>query len=277
MERIKPHIIIFAIISVAIFVACEEIINIDLNTATPRLTVTAIITDQPGPYLVELSKTESFFSSNDSFPRVRNAIVIISDNTGNSEILTESSPGTYKTSTLSGVGGRTYHLKISSEGVTYEAFSYLPFSIKLDSIVSQKITTNGPHSKESNNSYYIQCFFNDPAGTANFYRIESAVANTDTLASYYQIYSDEVTDGQRIIYPLQRPTFNLGDTATVELYHINPTNYDYYKTANNILRNKKGPMAAASAPQANPLTNISGGALGYFGTYAVSKKKVVVK
>ena len=257
--------------------ACEEIITIDLNTASPRLTVTAIVTDQPGPYIVNLSKTESYFSSNDSFPPVRNATVTISDDAGNSDILQESVPGTYKTSTLRGVSGRTYHLKIVAEGLTYEAFSYLPDPVILDSVVSQKITAAGPHKKESNESYYLKCFFNDPPGSTDFYRIETVVAGTDTLASYYQIYSDEVTDGQKIAYPLQRPTFNPGDIATVELYHINTVNYDYYKTANNILRNKKGPMASASAPQANPLTNISGGALGYFGTFAVSMQTVVVK
>jgi len=277
MKIIKPHIIILAIVSTITMLACEEIITIDLNTASPRLTVTAIVTDQPGPYYVSLSKTESYFSSNDSFPPVRNATVTMSDDAGNSDILQESVPGTYKTSTLHGVGGRTYHLKIVAEGLTYEAFSYLPYPVKLDSVVSQKITTTGPHKKESNEGFYIKCFFNDPPGSADFYRIESVVANTDTLASYYQIYSDEVTDGQKIAYPLQRPTFNLGDIAEVELYHINAANYDYYKTANNILRNKKGPMASASAPQANPLTNISGGALGYFGTFAVSKQTVVVK
>lgn len=277
MHIAKQHIVILTIISMIALTACEEIITPDLITASPRLTVTAIVTDQPGPYYVNLSKTESYFSSNDSFPAVSNATVSISDDAGNADILQESDPGTYRTSTLRGVSGRTYHLKIVAEGLTYEAFSYLPYPVKLDSVVSQKITTTGPHKKESNESYYIKCFFDDPVESTDFYRIETIVASTDTLASYYQIYSDEVTNGQRIAYPLQRPTFSLGDIATVELYHINTVNYDYYKTANNILRNKKGPMASASAPQANPLTNISGGAMGYFGTYAVSKKTVVVK
>ena len=273
----KIQIIVVAIISIVALSACEEVITIDLNTAAPRLAVTAILTDKAEPYFVKLSKTESFFSSNDSFPPVRNALVTISDNAGNSELLKETFPGFYKTATLQGVSGRTYHLTIVTEGNTYEATSYLPYPVKLDSVVSQKITATGPGSKESKNKYYVRCFFNDPAGSVDFYRIESVVANTDTLASYYQIYSDEVTDGQKIEYSVLRPTFNIGDTAIVELYHINPANYDYFKTANNILRNKKGPMASASAPQANPLSNISGGAVGYFGTFAVSRKRIVVK
>jgi hypothetical protein len=277
MKILKPNIILLVIISTSILLACEEIISIDLNTASPRLTVTAIVTDQTGPYFVNLSKTESFFNSNDSFPKVQNAVVTISDDAGNSDILSETVPGTYRTSTLRGVSGRTYHLKIVAEGLSYEAFSYLPYPVELVSVLPQKITSSGPHNKEGSDTYYLKCFFDDPAGDADFYRIESVVANTDTLASYYQIYSDEVTDGQRIAYPLQRPTFKPGDTATVELFHINTTNYDYFKTANNILRNKKGPMASASAPQANPLTNISGGALGYFGTFAVTRKTVVVQ
>ena len=268
------HTILVILISITL-ISCEQVISIDLNTASPRLTVTAIVTDQPGPYSVVLSKTESYFSSNDLFPAVRNAVVTISDDAGNSEILPETLPGTYQTTMLQGTSGRTYHLKIIAENQSYEAYSYLPYPVKLDSVISQKVTSGG--HKESSNSYYLKCFFDDPAGNVDFYRVESTVANTDTLASVYQIYSDQVTDGQRIIFPLQRPTFNLGDTAVVELYHINPTNYDYFKTANDILRNKKGPMAAASAPQANPLTNISGGAMGYFGTFAVSRKKVIIK
>jgi hypothetical protein len=277
MNKSKLHIIIVAVISIFATSACEEVIDIDLNTASPRLTVTAIVTDKPGPYFVTLSKTESYFSSNDSFPAVRNAVVTISDDAGNSELLHESIPGTYKTTTFQGVSGRTYHLRIESEGKTYEASSFLPFPVQMDSVITQKISATGPGSKEGKNKFYVKCKFTDPLGNVNFYRIETVLANTDTLATFYQIYSDEVTDGQQIEYPVQRPTFNLGDTAIVELYHINSANYDYYKTANNILKNKKGPMASASAPQGNPLTNISGGAVGYFGTFAVSTKKVVVK
>ena len=230
MKNQKLYIIAVAIMSIIAISACEEVITIDLNTASPRLTVTAIVTDKAEPYFVKLSKTESFFSSNDSFPPVHNAVVTISDDAGNSELLQETIPGTYKTTTLQGVNGRTYYLRIEAEGKIYEASSFLPFPVKMDSVTTQKISATGPGSKEGKNKYYVKCKFTDPAGSVDFYRIETVLANTDTLASFYQIYSDEVTDGQMIEYPIQKPTFNVGDTAIVELYHINSANYDYYKT-----------------------------------------------
>jgi hypothetical protein len=257
--------------------ACEEVINVDLNTASPKLSVTAIITDQPGPYYVTLTKSESFFSSNDAFPAVSNAVVVISDDAGNSEQLTETKAGVYQTTNLQGVNGRTYHLSIEAEGNKYKASSYLPYPVALDSVAAQKITATGPGNKENKNKYYLKCYFTDPEGSEDYYRVEPLIPNLDTLASSYQIYSDEVTNGKHIEFPVQKPTFSLGDSAIVEFYHVNKENYDYYKTANNILKNRKGPMASASAPQANPLTNISGGAVGYFGTFTVNRRLIVVK
>ena len=155
MKTIQLRFVSFAILLMIGMWSCEEIITIDLNTASPRLTVTAIVTDQPGPYTVSLSKSESFFSSNDSFPAVSHAVVTITDNVGNSETLKESAPGNYQTTTLRGVNGRTYRLKIVAEGATYEASSYLPYPVALDSIATPKMVSGGggPHSKESSNSY----------------------------------------------------------------------------------------------------------------------------
>ena len=120
MKSLELRLVSFAILLIITMWSCEEIITIDLNTASPRLTVTAIVTDQQGPYTVNLSKSESYFSSNDSFPTVSHAVVTISDNMGNSEVLKESAPGNYLTTALRGVNGRTYHLKVVAEGSTFE-------------------------------------------------------------------------------------------------------------------------------------------------------------
>jgi hypothetical protein len=58
-----------------------------------------------------------------------------------------------------------------------------------------------------------------------------------------------------------------GDTVYVELQHITKDMFNYYNTLNNIV-GSGGPMGS-STPY-NPISNIKGDALGYFGAYSSS-------
>src|ERR1700739_1121707 len=98
--------IIFALVILAAGVSsCQKVINIDLNSANPDIVVDAEVMDNAGPYTVNLTQTVNF-SDNNVFPAVNGASVLISDNAGNSELLTETSPGNYTTSHLQGMDGR---------------------------------------------------------------------------------------------------------------------------------------------------------------------------
>src|ERR1017187_6611118 len=107
--------------------SCTKAINIDLNSANPNIVVDAELTDQPGPYTVNLTKTVNF-SDNNVFPAINGATVVISDNAGNSNTLTEPTPGSgnYVTSNLQGTVGKAYSISISYNGKTYTAISTMP-------------------------------------------------------------------------------------------------------------------------------------------------------
>jgi len=79
------------------------------------LVVEGAITDQPGPYTIKLSISVKLSESSRYIPYSK-CTVEISDDTGNSEMLTEVSEGVYKTDSLGmqGVVGRKYKLKISA-------------------------------------------------------------------------------------------------------------------------------------------------------------------
>jgi hypothetical protein len=91
----------------------------------PTIVVEGLITDQPGPYVVKISRaipvtataqlqTDPIYESG--------ATVIIKDDQGNSETLTEKSSGYYYTSAFQGVVGRTYSLSIKTiDGSTFES------------------------------------------------------------------------------------------------------------------------------------------------------------
>src|SRR5260221_14327051 len=87
-----------------------------------QLVVEGLITDQPGPYQVKISKTAPIINQLNLTNWVIRASVIIEDDQGNSEELVEKSPGNYYTKTFQGVVGRSYWIKITtSEGNVYQS------------------------------------------------------------------------------------------------------------------------------------------------------------
>ena len=102
-----------------LFISCEKVVYIDLNTSDPHPVVEANITNQAGPYTVKLSRSVNYYDAN-IFPAITDATVTISDNSGNSEILKQTSDGIYQTSTTQGIPGRTYSLKILFNGKEYK-------------------------------------------------------------------------------------------------------------------------------------------------------------
>jgi hypothetical protein len=116
----------FLFLCCLIISSCIDRISIEIpDSYTSQLIVDGVITDEPGPYTVRLTKSvrvEKFLPL--SQESVTGAIVTISDNEGNSEVLTEKEPGIYQTKKngIQGVVGRAYSVQIkTAEGKTYES------------------------------------------------------------------------------------------------------------------------------------------------------------
>src|SRR5687767_11704749 len=126
-------ILVSAIALTVLFTSCEKEIVVSLNTTDPEIVIDGNITNEPGPYTVKISRTVNFPEPN-SFPPVGSALVVISDNSGVTDTLTEASPGLYRTSILTGVPGRTYNLEVVAEGKSYYAASTMPQPVNLGSL-----------------------------------------------------------------------------------------------------------------------------------------------
>src|SRR6187551_2496352 len=100
---------IITILATVMIASCEKEISIDLNSSSPQIVIEGNISDEPGPYTVKISKTVNFSEAN-VFPPVTGALVVISDNTGVIDTLTETLPGSYLTNTITGTQGNTYTL-----------------------------------------------------------------------------------------------------------------------------------------------------------------------
>jgi len=108
-----------------IFASCVDPIDVG-HLFQPLLVVEGLITDQPGPYIIKISRAIPILLVDQyklDQPRFETgAIVAIEDDQGNSETLVEKSPGNYYTSSLQGTIGRTYTLSITTrDGYTYQS------------------------------------------------------------------------------------------------------------------------------------------------------------
>jgi hypothetical protein len=111
----------------------------------PSIVVQGMITDQPGPYLVTISQTLAINDQLDEAPMVTGATVVIKDDEGNSETLTEKSSGNYYTSTFQGVVGRSYFITITtSDGSSYQSASEELLPVGDFSNLTYKFVQNEP-------------------------------------------------------------------------------------------------------------------------------------
>ncbi|MFZ4581810.1 MAG: DUF4249 family protein [Paludibacter sp.] len=115
----------------AFLISCTEIIDISTKAPTPQLVVEASIALNENA-TVTLTKSISLNESN-NFKMVTNAVVKMTDNSGNTEVLSEISDGIYISKTMKGEVGKSYTLHIESEGKTVTALSKIPTIIAIDS------------------------------------------------------------------------------------------------------------------------------------------------
>ncbi len=86
------------------------------------IVIQGMVTDQPGPYIITVSKTIPIQDQGENLNYLSGAKVSISDNQGNSEILSEKSPGSYYTQSTQGVIGNSYTLIVkTAEGDVYQS------------------------------------------------------------------------------------------------------------------------------------------------------------
>lgn len=103
--------------------SCKDQIDFNSPDAASQLVVDGFITDSPGPYTIKLTRTKKILDFTSS-KTVSASLVAIYDNVGNSEVLTETSPGIFQTKAngIRGVIGREYYTRIETrDGKIYES------------------------------------------------------------------------------------------------------------------------------------------------------------
>jgi hypothetical protein len=124
------------------------------------------------------------------------------------------------------------------------------------------------------NGYQVHCYIRDPVDQENYYRLKYYV-NGKILNDYGEItlYSDKLFNGKEIGLGQRTLVFQETDTLTVELQSIDKAAYDYFSTLENITFADW----QQSVSPANPVSNFSNGALGYFSAYSFDRRTLILK
>ena len=239
--------------------SCEDLIDVDLRSVDPILVIDGSVRlDDVAEVL--LTKTKSF-SENNNYPPLTDAVVIITDDDGNREQLVSDATGRFKSTTLKGVERRTYTLSVSYAGEEYTASSFLPPTVKLDSLTQYQFPVMDYPDP--------MVHFKDPVGKENqYYRFVMKI-NGETRDLRERLISTEFMDGNYVHTPVfvryedydddDDDPIQQGDVVTVEMRCIDEATHKFFST-----------LSAIDDALANPTTNIKGGALGYFGAYSYS-------
>lgn len=222
------------------------------------------VTNMGNNQTVKLSKSVAVTDSN-NFPAVSGATVTITSSDGKVYKLAEQAAGTYITNTLTGQPTKTYQLNVVTDGKTYTATSTMPNPVKLDSIGLNVV------SILSKNYIYPEVYYQDPSGISNYYNFTLAVNNVKSNNIY--VYNDDLTDGRKVSRQLADNDLEIttGKHITIEMQCIDKNIYNYW---NGLDQNEN--RGGASTTPANPQSNISGGALGYFSAHTVQQSFFIV-
>ena len=255
---------ILLLLTVLAFASCEKVIDVDLKDAEPVIVIEGFVTNRADSQYVNIHRSVPFGQSN-VFPGVTGAIVTIADNRGRIVTLRERRPGYYMARNFVGRIGYTYSLKVLADGKEYLAKSTMPEQVEIDSLGVSVTTFLGEEQKS------ILAMYQDPGNVKNYYRFTLSINGVPSKNIF--TFDDNFNNGKQVTRELL--DFDLdaesGDLAEIELQCVDPVVYRYWQGLDQN-ENRGG----ASSTPANPVSNISNGALGYFSAHTRQREVVVI-
>jgi hypothetical protein len=271
-DRTASYVAVRIIALFGLFLSsCEKVIHLDLNTAEKKYVIEATVTDQPGTAQVLLSQTKNF-DDNNQFAGVSGAVITVKEEGGLLTTFTETSPGHYEAPGLAGSSGKSYDLNVTVAGHVFTATSTMPAKVNMDSIY----TTDEFIFTDTRK--IVNVVFQDPPGRGNNYRFIQYVNSLKEKQLFVE--NDDYTDGRLNITKLyyfpddnsDSTIIHADDSLRIDMLCIDPKVYEYWYS---LERNTNGDNN--NVTPANPVSNIQGGALGYFSAHTLQTRRMKVK
>lgn len=278
MRTLIRHI--FSLLAIIMVFSCEETIIIDSRTSESKVVIEGLILNVPGRSYVKVSRTRSFYE-NGSTNRVIDAQVEVTTSNGEQLIFSHNPSANsewdgyyYPNLNFSGNIGETYTLSVVVDGVEYNATEQLLPVTSIDSL-TVRLSEDELDDPEIPGRYWEVLFYaKEPQDRVDYYlfkyyRNDSLLLDwpTDIYFANDEILDETIKDIEIAGY------FAEGDRAKVEMLSLTRNAFIFYSDLFNLINNDGGMF---SPPPANPRTNLSNEAFGYFQVSAVNDMEIVV-
>jgi len=282
--------------------SCERDIDIDIPDSESQIVVEGYIYKDTNAYLF-LTRSSPFFAELDSSKMrefiVRGATITISDGFTTDTMVEFEYPQYflhfYYSPNIKGVTGRSYSLRIETNGEVLTASTYLPPPVPLDSVWWKP-------DGNLDSLGFAWAHLTDPDTVGNYYRWFAKRINkytygenageqkdADFIAPLGSTFDDRFINGKSFEFPYnrgQQPNsdkedddfmteggyYKRGDTIVVRWCTYDQANYKFWRDAESQYSSNGNPFSNPT-----PITgNIQGG-LGIFGGYGVSYDTIIAQ
>jgi hypothetical protein len=185
------------------------------------------------------------------------------------------------TRSFRGEAGKKYDLSIKVDGSEYTSSTTIPQLTKtLDSLYYMENVDDEDSSK-----VVLYGKFTDPAGYGNYTRYFTSSNGGQFLPGLASVYDDQVIDGTSYKIQIEQGVdrnseidfeeysyFYKGDNIVVKFCNIDKGVFDFWRTMEYSYSSIGNPFSSPT----RIIGNVSNGALGYFGGYAVQYVSISV-
>jgi hypothetical protein len=260
---------------------CDVPIELDLQQTPPQVTIEALLTDKPDQPFVRVTLSADFYSE-DGAAGVQDAVVTLKDDIGQSvafyhyEGSNTDSLGYYlPPEGFAGQIGRIYTLTVIAEGKTFEATDSLKYVTSIDSLAYRPNIYAVQDPPSDGKIYELLIYAKEPQETKDYYLVKYYRNDSLTYGWETEVYVlDDYGVGESINGVPSAIWYDIGDKAEIEMYSLTRQGFLFYNDL-VIIMNSDGGMF--SPPPANPRTNFSNGALGFFQVSGVSSRTIVLE
>ncbi len=280
MKFNKQVTVVFTLFSLFAIFACDDTVDVNLESADSILNVDAWINNKLETQVIQLTLSQSYFD-NSTPTGVTGAVVTVNDNLGNVFSFTENTKknGYYEWTPAGnvpfGIIDREYTLLVKYKGEIFTSSTQMKRTTKVDSITFSTESNSGLTKDMVKGSFWGQ----DPVGAGDCYWIRtykngsllnlpsdinyaydagiSSTGNFDGLTFTQPIregispLNDEDSNGKRL------SPYKENDTVYVEIHSISKLAFNYLGDLKTQTNKSGGISELFSTPLANVSTNIS--------------------